>query len=111
LDHAAFLQLQLDLIETGYNWDNSEPEEILADLRATYEPLLDGLARYLLLPLPGWNLSDTARDHCVRGPRGMLARRLVDDLSERAPDCQTEHNESEANSRWRRLRSRFKRRQ
>jgi hypothetical protein len=111
LDHARFLQLQRDLTEAGYNWNSSEPEEILADLRATYEPLLDGLARYLLLTLPEWNLSDTARDHWVRGPRGTLARRLIDDLSERVPDCRTDHGGSEANSRWRRVRSRFKRRQ
>jgi hypothetical protein len=111
LDHAGFSQLQRDLTEAGYNWSNPDPEEILADLRATYEPLLDGLARYLLLTLPEWNLRDTARDHWVRGPRGTLARRLIDDLSERVPDCRTEHRPSEPNSRWRRVRSRFKRRQ
>jgi hypothetical protein len=55
LDHAAFLQLQRDLNEAGYSWNDSDAEEILADLRATYEPLLDGLARYLLLTLPEWN--------------------------------------------------------
>jgi len=70
LDHAGFLQLQGDLTEAGYSWNNTDPEEILADLRATYEPLLNGLARYLLLTLPEWNLRDTARDHWVRGPRG-----------------------------------------
>lgn len=110
LDHAGFLQLQRELAEAGYNWSISEPEEVLADLRATYEPLLDGLARYLLLTLPGWNLSETTRDHWVRGPRGTLARRLIDDLSERAPQGQTE-GKSEARSRWRRVRSRFRRRE
>jgi Ion channel len=110
LDHAAFLQLQRDLTEAGYSW-NPDSEEILADLRATYEPLLDGLGRYLLLTLPEWNQRDTVRDHWVRGPRGTLARKLIDDLSERLPDCRTDHSDSEANSRWRRIRSRFKRRQ
>jgi Ion channel len=109
LDHAGFLQLQCDLNEAGYNWNNSDPEEILADLRATYEPLLDGLARYLLLTLPEWNLRDNIRDHWVRGPRGTLARRLIDDLSERLQDYRNEHSETEAKSRWRRVRSRFKR--
>jgi hypothetical protein len=105
------LQLQRGLTEAGYNWNNSDSEEILAHLRATYEPLLDGLARYLLLTLLEWNLRDAARDHWVRGPRGTLARRLIDDLSERVPDCQTHHRQSKANSRWRRVRSRFRRRQ
>jgi hypothetical protein len=108
LDHAAFLQLQRDLNEAGYSWNDSDAEEILADLRATYEPLLDGLARYLLLTLPEWNPRDTVRDHWVRGPRGTLARKLIDDLSERLPDCRTDHSEWEANSRWRRVRARFK---
>jgi hypothetical protein len=110
LDHTGFLQLQRDLAEAGYNWSISEPEEVLADLRATYEPLLDGLARYLLLTLPGWNLSETTRDHWVRGPRGTLARRIIDDLSERAPEGRTE-DQSEARSRWRRVRARFRQRE
>lgn len=49
-------------------------------MRATYEPLLEGLAAYLLLPLPGWMAEDADRDHWERGPRGTLARRLVDEL-------------------------------
>ena len=110
LDHTGFLQLQRDLAEAGYNWSTSEPEEVLADLRATYEPLLDGLARYLLLTLPGWNLSETTRDHWVRGPRGTLARRIIDDLSERAPEGRIE-DQSEARSRWRRVRARFRQRE
>jgi hypothetical protein len=105
------LQLQRDLSEAGHSWSSSEPEELLADLRATYEPLLDGLAQYLLLALPEWNLRDTTRDHWVRGPRGTLARRLIDDLSEHVPEYRPERGEAEAHSRCRRIRSRFKRRQ
>ncbi len=44
LDHAAFLRLERNLADAGFGWDTSEPEELLAALRATYEPLLDGLA-------------------------------------------------------------------
>src|SRR5438094_573145 len=65
---------------SGLSWETAEPEELLAALRATYEPLLDGLASYLLLPLPGWSVGDGGHDHWVRGPRGTLARRLVDEL-------------------------------
>jgi hypothetical protein len=48
----------------------SDTEELLAALRATHEPLLDGLASYLLLPLLGWSVSGEARDHWVRARVG-----------------------------------------
>lgn len=78
---------------------------MLAALRATYEPLLDGLAAHLLLPLPGWMAEDDDRDHWQRGPRGTLARRLVDELMQAAGAAE---NEVETGSRWRRLRSRLR---
>jgi hypothetical protein len=82
LDHSAFLRLQSDLADAGFSWGTPEAEELLAALRATYEPLLDGLTAYLLLPLQGWCAGDADQDHWVRGPRGTLARRLADELSE-----------------------------
>ena len=105
LDHLAFVRLEGDLGDVGLHWVTSEAEELLAALRATYEPLLDGLSAYLLLPLPGWSAAEADRDHWERGPRGTLARRLVDELmlvggvAERVV---------ETNSRWRRLRSRLR---
>jgi hypothetical protein len=104
LDHDAFVRLEHEIIDAGFNWETTEAEELLAALRATYEPLLDGLASYLLLSLPEWSGSDEGRDHWTRGPRGTLARRLVDEVLTGA----TAGREPEARSRWRRLRSRLR---
>jgi hypothetical protein len=107
LDHAGFLQLKGNLAAAGLELDD-DVEEILAALRATYEPLLDGLAVYLMLPLPNWSASGGARDHWTRGPRGTLARRLVEELSEQdGGDIRTGTAFSNAN-RWRRLRARLR---
>jgi hypothetical protein len=105
LDHPAFLRLEQSLIDAGFSWETSEAEELLGALRATYEPLLDGLAAYLLLPLPGWMAKDADRDHWERGPRGTLARRLVDELMQTGAIIESE---SDTGSRWRRLRSRLR---
>jgi hypothetical protein len=43
LDHDAFVRLEHKLIGSGFSWETAEAEELLAALRATYEPLLDGL--------------------------------------------------------------------
>jgi hypothetical protein len=42
LNHAAFLELEQSLAEAGFSWETSAAEELLAALRATYEPLLEG---------------------------------------------------------------------
>jgi hypothetical protein len=104
----VFLQLELKLAEAGFKWNTPDAEELLAALRATYEPLLDALASYLLLPLQGWSAGDTARDHWVRGPRGTLARRLVDELSEPMAIGGSPDHPIDKDTRWRRLRSRLK---
>ena len=44
--------------------------------------LLLGLANYLLIPLPGWIPSNDGADHWERGPRGIIARRLVGGLAD-----------------------------
>jgi hypothetical protein len=105
LDHPAFVRLEHSLADAGFDWESTEAEELLAALRATYEPLLDGLASYLLLSLPGWTPDDTDRDHWERGPRGTLARHLVDELmlTAEAPELGAEDG-----NRWRRLRSRLR---
>jgi len=84
LDDAAYARLMVAFEQSGLAW-TEEPtaQEMLAALRATYEPLLDGLCRYLLLPLPGWTAEDDAADHWERGPRGIIARRLIEQLSSR----------------------------
>jgi Ion channel len=103
LDHMAFLRLERKLADAGFTWETAEAEELLAALRATYEPLLDGLASYLLLPLPSWVVDEEVPDHWARGPRGTLAQRLVDEVLMLA-DTTVAHDRA-GQPRWRRLRS------
>ena len=104
----AYARLQASFREAQLAWDGDEPScETLAALRATYEPLLDGLARKLLLPLPGWVPERGATDNWQSGHRGALAGRLVAQLSERQggmPEA------APGDKLWRRLRTRLGRR-
>lgn len=84
LPHADFERMEAILLEAGINWKGgSRTEETLAALRATYEPLLDGLATALLLALPEWIATADAADHWQRGHRGLIATRLIEQLSAR----------------------------
>ncbi len=106
LDPAALARLLAVFEEAGVDWAGGpQAEDTLAALRATYEPLLDGLSRYLLLPLPGWTAGDDDADHWERGPRGLIASRLVEQLSVRGGASQADEDDPE---RWRRLLSRFR---
>ena len=83
LPHANFERMEAILLEAGINWKGGlGTQETLAALRATYEPLLDGLDA-LLLPLPEWIAKADAADHWQRGHRGLIATRLIEQLSER----------------------------
>ncbi len=85
LDDAALARMSAALAEVGLGWDASaDSVAVLQALRATYEPLLDGLARHLLLPLPEWVPEAESSDHWGRGHRGLIARRLVEQLADRA---------------------------
>jgi hypothetical protein len=83
LDDADFARMMAAFDAAGVGWGKTEnAREMLALLRATYEPLLDGLATHLLLrPLPGWVADEGATDHWERGHRGTIARRLVEELA------------------------------
>jgi hypothetical protein len=84
LPPCGYQRLQASLTEAGLNWAaGPDTEKTLAALRATYEPLLDGLAVALLLPLPPWLPKEHVSDHWQRGHRGLIARRLVEQLSAR----------------------------
>ncbi len=84
LDAAAYARLMAVFEQSGVAWAGGpQSEETLAALRATYEPLLDGLCRYLLLPLPDWTAGDDDADHWERGPRGLIASHLIEQLSSR----------------------------
>jgi hypothetical protein len=92
--------------QAGLDWEGgSDAEATLLALRATYEPLLDGLARHLLLALPGWVPNADAVDHWEHGHRGLLARRLVDQLADRAPAIAAPGGEANI---WRTLRRRLR---
>jgi len=84
LPHAEYLRMEAIFAEAGLKWRGGpDGEEMLLALRATYEPLLDGLGTVLLLPLPGWIAAEDAADHWQGGPRGLIASRLVERLSGR----------------------------
>ncbi len=106
LDNAAFAQLMSVLEQSGVAWSGDpQAEETLAALRATYEPLLDGLCRYLLLPLPGWTAGDDDADHWQRGPRGLIASHLIEQLSSRGG---VPRGAETASAPWRRLLDRLR---
>jgi hypothetical protein len=85
LPHDQYARMEAILLEIDLSWRGGPTaEETLAALRATYEPLLDGLASALLLPLPEWIATDDAADHWHGGHRGLIARRLIEQLSSRA---------------------------
>ncbi|HEY0207011.1 MAG TPA: ion channel [Acetobacteraceae bacterium] len=74
-----------EFAEAGLAWtDNPGARDTLTALRATYEPLLDGLSHRLLLPLPGWMPEGGVVDHWARGHRGLIASRLMDELTDRS---------------------------
>ena len=85
LPHDEYARMETILADAGLGWNGGpEAEETLAALRATYEPLLDGLARALLLSLPNWIAAADATDHWQGGHRGLIASRLIEQLSDRA---------------------------
>jgi nitrate reductase NapE component len=107
LGPERFRQMEALFAEAGVGWSQAaDCEQVLAAVRATYEPLLDGLARYLLLPLPEFLPDATTRDHWERGPRGTMARRLIEDLSDRGAPVATAMDHT--TPLWRRVRARLK---
>ena len=108
LPAEACIRLQEILGEAGLEW-RAEDEAIasLQALRATYEPLLDGLARFLLLSLPDWIPDDAAEDHWRRGHRGLLAFRMVEQLA-RPPEPSRLSEAADQPNIWRRMRMRLR---
>ncbi len=82
LDADGYASLEAALVAAGISWASGDgTREILAALRATYEPLLAGLATFLLVPLPGWLPHEDVEDHWSSGHRGALTRELIETLS------------------------------
>ncbi len=104
LGPEIYARLEAEFAEAELGWTGGEAtRETLAALRATYEPLLEGLSRHLLLPLPGWIADRDAKDHWEHGHRGIITRRLLDELSDRNGSTPVVEG-----SGWRRLRTRLK---
>ena len=83
LDTAQYDRMIEDFAEAGLRWNGGpHAEQTLAAVRATYEPQLEALADYLLITLPDWTAGEDSPDHWERGPRGIIARRLVESLAE-----------------------------
>ena len=105
LPTERYEELGAILTGAGLTWrGGQDTEETLAALRATYEPLLDGLAARLLLRLPEWIADADAIDHWQRGHRGLIASRLVEQLASGAP---AELNDGAGESFSQRLRTRL----
>ena len=108
LPHETFTRMEALFNEIGLKWKGADStEEILAALRATYEPFLEGLAARLLLALPHFLPEADAIDHWEQGPRGLVASRLMKELAERQNGFPGRG--AGQVKRWRWLRSRLKR--
>ncbi len=98
-----FERLTETMAACGLHWKADDAQQTLAALRATYEPLLDALANRLVLRLPPWISDDDAPDAWQVGHRGLIAARLVEQLSVQASSQEARL----PGSLWRRLRARL----
>ena len=102
LNGEGYAALATALNVAGVGWPASaDTRETLAALRATYEPLLAGLATFLLVPLPGWLPHADVDDHWSSGHRGALTRDLIEGLSLHTPDNAPGRHDGQRR-RWRR---------
>ncbi len=77
-----YQRMRRDLAEAGLEFaDESDAEQKLAAFRNTYEPFLNGLARYLVLSLPVWLPDGNLLDNWQTNPRGKSAKQLIDSVS------------------------------
>ncbi len=110
LTQEGYTQLMAAFADADLSWEaGSGGEATLAALRATYEPLLDGLANYLVLDIPSWLPISGALDHWHGGHRGLIARTLIEELSDRATRMSNSAADVDiTNDRlWRRVRRRL----
>lgn len=76
-----FEQLRNELEAAGLQFaDEGDAEQKLAAFRNTYEPFLNGLARYLVLSLPDWLPAGSGLDNWQNNPRGKSAKQLIESV-------------------------------
>lgn len=79
LSAEEFQELSERLGEAGLQFgDSSDAEQRLAAFRNTYEPFLNGLAHYLVAPLPSWLPDENQLDNWQNSPRGKSAKQLIE---------------------------------
>ncbi len=111
LSPGQFGQMGSAFEQAGLEWDGGEEtQQLLGALRATYEPLLDGLARHLLLRVPDWLAEDGASDHWASGHRGLIARKLMEELGDRENRGSGDDDAAPGtgSALWRRVRARLR---
>ncbi|MDQ6758707.1 MAG: potassium channel family protein [Acidobacteriota bacterium] len=74
----GFVKLESVLNGAGLQFEDQTAEDKLKALRNTYEPFLNGLSQYLLLPLPPWFADERDLDNWQNSPRGRTAKQLVE---------------------------------
>jgi hypothetical protein len=109
LSPETFATMLALFAESGLDWDAGPDAKTMLDtLRGTYEPLLDGLARHLLLTVPAFIGTDTTIDHWAGGHRGLMAQRLLDELSNQDRASNVEREADGDERLWRRIRARLR---
>jgi voltage-gated potassium channel Kch len=81
LPSENYERLRRDFADAGLQFaDEGDAEQKLAAFRNTYEPFLNGLADYLVLPLPDWLPTGGGLDNWQNNPRGKTAKQLIDSV-------------------------------
>jgi hypothetical protein len=73
-----FARMKNRLEEFGLQFVEADAELRLAQFRATYEPFLGGLAKYLMISLPGLVGAEEQLDNWENNTRGAMAKKLVE---------------------------------
>ena len=82
LPSGNYERLRRGLAAAGLEFaDQDSAEQTLAAFRNTYEPFVNGLARYLVLSLPDWLPSGSLLDNWQNNPRGKSAKQLIDSVA------------------------------
>jgi hypothetical protein len=73
-----FVRMKNLLEESDLRFVEADAELRLAQFRATYEPFLGGLAKYLMISLPGFIAAEEQLDNWENNTRGSMAKKLIE---------------------------------